>query len=115
MNDDLVSRNGLWWPSYQLFCRNRALLAERWHWPDGTLRACERLEAEHPDWRVMWLRENTCPDFERPACFWAVRRLDLDEEREVYAPDEAGLTAGIRATPPPRQWRAPRSIRPLPY
>jgi len=38
----------------ELMQHNRRVLAERLGWPDGTLEACEELEAEHPAWHVFW-------------------------------------------------------------
>lgn len=34
--------------------RNRRLLAERLHWPEGALAQCQALEADFPDWIVFW-------------------------------------------------------------
>ena len=36
--------------------RNRELLAERLHWPDGALAACRELEAAYPDYSAYWGR-----------------------------------------------------------
>lgn len=57
----------------RLAWNNRQILADRLHWPDGALQACERIERDHPDWSISWLRENTISGFERPAGYRAVR------------------------------------------
>ena len=37
-----------------LTARDRRLLADRLHWPDGVLEACEAVEAGHPGWHATW-------------------------------------------------------------
>jgi hypothetical protein len=59
-------------PGLALARKNQALFAERFHWPDGALEACRKLEDRFPGWYVSWLPENTIAGFERPAGFWAV-------------------------------------------
>lgn len=38
--------------------RNRRILAERLHWPDGVVDECEELEQRFPAWAVMWRTES---------------------------------------------------------
>jgi hypothetical protein len=60
------------WPSeFELRRKNRPILAERLHWPDGAVQACADLEERHPGWRVWWLGENSSPGWELPAGFSA--------------------------------------------
>lgn len=58
--------------------QNRRLIAERLHWPDGALEACEQLESEHPGFEVAWFGENRSarPEFNKPAGFYAWRAGD---------------------------------------
>jgi hypothetical protein len=58
-------------PGPDLAARNRRLLAERLHWPQGALEECERLDQAHPGWSVVWRPENTVPGFELAAGFYA--------------------------------------------
>ncbi|GGL21584.1 hypothetical protein [Mangrovihabitans endophyticus] len=41
-------------PGPELGRRNRRLIAERLHWPDGALEACERIDRCHPGWMSTW-------------------------------------------------------------
>lgn len=38
----------------ELAAKNRRILAERLHWPDGALETCEQIEKNLPGWDVTW-------------------------------------------------------------
>jgi hypothetical protein len=88
---------------------NRAVLAERTHWPVGALETCERLTAEHQGWMVWWMSANTCPGWERPAGYCATRgdhhlvggdelwQDGTSQRLRVFAPEPAGLALKIAA------------------
>lgn len=59
---------------YELYHRNRRIIAERLGWPEGALEICERLDRLHPPWRASW--EDTMPGTSRwahPARYAATR------------------------------------------
>lgn len=57
----------------ELARKNRRLIADRLHWPDGAVGECERLELEFPSmevcWFSRWRSEN--PAFNREEGFYA--------------------------------------------
>lgn len=41
-------------PGPELADKNRRILAERLHWPDDALEACEQISKNSPGWDVTW-------------------------------------------------------------
>lgn len=84
-------------PGDDLAWRNRRIIAERMHWPDGALEACETIERQYPAWYPNWRPANTIKGFEAPAGYYAVRRDRRRDERPAYGADPAALLAAIKA------------------
>lgn len=99
-------------PGLDLAARNRRLLAVRQHWPEGALEECERLDQAYPGWSVSWLDENSCPGFERPACYWAMRAPGSGRQTEIFCADPALLAEAIENAPPPADWHIRQVIPP---
>ena len=84
-------------PGPELLAKNRRLLAQREHWPDGALQGCEQVDADHPGWATWWRRAD---GWTPAAGFYAQRHGETGPRypRPYGAtPDELG--AAIDAAP----------------
>lgn len=88
------------WPSDQeLLDGNRRLFAERQHWPDGALAACESIDADHPGWYTTWRDGNTWSGDK--AGYYAYQRKPSGtwEHPPLYAATPDDLRAEIETHP----------------
>jgi len=88
----------------------RRVLAGRWHWPDGVLAECERVERLHPGWSPFWR-----PADERtgqPAGYTA-RRYEHWGEPGVAGETPDELAAAIETAPPRRGLGDITPLKPL--
>jgi hypothetical protein len=80
--------------------RNRRLIALRAGDPDGSVDACERIEADFPGVRVNWLPENTRKGFEGAAGYYG-STLESSRQgwraRAAYGASEGDLAAELRS------------------
>jgi hypothetical protein len=79
---------------FALMRHNRRLFAERLHWADGVLAACERLDEEFPDWVALWRPANPYPGFERPAGY-----VITNGDRTRWAATLEELASSLRSLP----------------
>lgn len=78
--------------------RNREILAERGHWPDGALASCRQLESRCPGWHCWWSerpwrRDGDVPD--GPA--FGASRTGAGLMDSLYAVTPGELAEKIRA------------------
>ena len=89
----------------ELAHRNRRILAERLHWPDGAIQACEQIESESPAWRTTWAQGGDLT-WTKPG-FYAHRRqwhINDKKPRWVYGATPDELRHAISDQEPPDRW-----------
>lgn len=88
-------------PGRDLAWKNRRTIAERLHWPEGALEACEQIEQDHPEWYPNW-SAGGWPIYQEPG-FYALRWNNRERmERPVYGADPEQLAAALKDQPPSR-------------
>lgn len=91
----------------ELIERNRAILAERLHWPDGALSAVRKLESEHAGY-VVWWANRAYTDDNAPG-FYARRNTARFGKPSLFAATADELSALLAQDEnryPPAWWEA---------
>lgn len=90
-------------PGRRLAWRNRRVIAERMHWPDGAVEDCEAVERQHPSWWPWWHEGGTLwrPKRGLYARPWRVNR----DDKALFGETPEELSHAIEAWVPPNPWR----------
>jgi hypothetical protein len=75
---------------------NQRILAERLHWPNGAVQACQELEDRHPGWYLTWY---ATPGWKRPAGFCATNG-DARHQVEIFRESARELEEAMELGPP---------------